>query len=102
MLHPSSVVLSSMTVSSPTAAALFFSNCRKMCFFHKIWFQIFIFVNLVAIKKVASSNTELNLWKETKQELEKFRRIVNNLKINQEEVRQSANDHTIGETEIEP
>jgi len=90
-----SVVLSSMTVSSPTAAALFFSNCRKMCFFHKIWFQIFIFVNLVAIKKVASSNTELNLWKETKQELEKFRRIVNNLKINQEEVRQSANDHTI-------
>ena len=62
----------------------------------------FLFVNLVAIKKVASRNTELYLWKETKQELEKFRQIVNNLKINQEEVRQSANDHTIGETEKEP
>ena len=62
--------------------------------FHEILFQVFILVNLVAIK-AANNEEELHLWKETKQELEKFRQIVNDLAINQKEVRQSANDHTI-------
>ena len=78
--------------------AFYYTRNEKMWYFHEILFHVFILVNLVTIKAISASNNEeeLHLWKETMQELEKFRQIVNNLAINQKEVRQSANDHTIG------